>query len=142
MKAFCMLIVCAALAGCAQLSSFVSSIGEQDVAVQFATLKYIESAGNAQAQAERAVKVRAVVDEVEVRLSDAVTAAALRALVESRLPANLPPSDRLLAGALIDAVVAELEGKFDDGVLDPNQVIALRSVLNNVREATSYFGIA
>lgn len=136
------IVATAALAGCAQLTALVSSVGEQDLAVQFATLKYIEGAGKAEAQAERAARVRAVVDEVDVRLGDAVTVAALKALVLSRLPADLDPSDRLLAGALVDAVARELEGKIDDGVLDPNAVIALRSVLANVREATSYFGIA
>lgn len=142
MKAIAMVIMCAVLSGCAQLSDFISSVGEQDLAVQYATLKYIEGAGNAAAQADRAARVRAVADEVDVRLSDAVEVSALKALVLSRLPADLDPSDRLLAGALLDAVEAELNGKLGDGTLDPDDVIAVRKVLENVREATRYFGIA
>jgi len=141
-KALVMLIVCAVLSGCASLSAFLDSLGEQKLAVQYATMKYIESAGDDQAQAARAARVRVVVDQVEVRLTDSASIGALRALVESKLPADLPASDRLLAGALLDAVVAELEGKVDDGLLGPDELLAVQRVLGFVRDATAYFGIA
>jgi hypothetical protein len=135
-------VLALSLTGCAQLNGFISSLGEQKLAVTYATLKYIEKAGDAQEQADRAAKVRAVIDQVDASLADAVTVAALRAFVESKLPADLPASDRLLASALIGAVVAELEGKIDDGVLDAEEQLAVRRVLSFVRDATGYFGIA
>lgn len=135
-------VVALSLSGCAELSALVGSLGEQKLAVQYATMKYIEKAGNDDAQVARAARIAAVVDQVDARLGDAVSVSALRAFVESKLPADLPVSDRLLAGALIDAVVLELEGKIDDGILDADEQLAVRRVLGFVRDATAYFGIA
>lgn len=131
-----------ALTGCSQLSAFIDSLGEQKLAITYATLKYIEKAGDAQAQAERAARVLNVVDQVDASLGDVVTVAALQAFVESKLPADLPASDRLLASALVGVIVAELEGKIDDGELDPEEQLAVKRVLSFVRDATAYFGIA
>jgi len=122
------------LAGCKTAPGTVTA----SIAVKYATAKYIEKAGDANAQAARAARVIVVLDQVDqLAAGDSVVVSALRAYVASRLPADLPPSDRVLAGALIDAAAAELEARIGEGVLSGDSALKVREVLKWVREGAA-----
>jgi len=108
------------------------------LAVSYATAKYIEKGGaGAPARAQRVIDVA---DAIEAAATgESVTIAALKALVLAKLPGSLSPADRVLANALIDAVLAELEARIGDGVLKPDQLVKVREVLKWVREGASQF---
>lgn len=106
------------------------------LAVSYATAKYVEKAGvNAP---ERAARVLAVVDAVEgVAGGESVTLDALKAYVLGKLPADLSPADRILAGALVDAAAAELQARVGAGALDPAALLKVRQVLGWIREGAA-----
>ena len=108
------------------------------LAVSYATAKYIEKAGPS-GVVERVQRIRAMLDTLEKLSSgEMVTIDALKAYVAQRLD-HLSPADRVLAGALIDAAVAELEARVGSGVLDPEKLVKVREVLAWVREGTNVF---
>jgi hypothetical protein len=106
------------------------------LAVSYATAKYVEKAGaNAPARASR---VLAVVDAVEgVAGGESVTIDALKAYVLAKLPADLSPADRILAGALVDAAAAELQARVGAGSLDPAALLKVKQVLGWIREGAA-----
>lgn len=125
------------LSACA---TFGQNANTAKLGVTYATLKYIEKAGDPVAQAERAADVRRVAEDVRVVASgEAVTVAALEAAALAQLPDSLSPADRFLATALIQAAVAELQVRVGEGVLDPEKKLQVEAVLAWVVEATNYF---
>ena len=121
------------LSGCNSQQSIAAHL-----AVSYATAKYIEQGGAD--SAGRAARVLAVADAVQKAASgESVTVDALRLLVIEHLPPTLSPADKVLAGALIDAAVAELQARIGAGVLKPDSVLKVREVLGWVREGASQF---
>lgn len=115
------------------------------IAVKYATAKYIEKAGPVAAQAARAARVIAVVDQISGLASGdtTVTVDALVAYVSQRLPVDLSPADRLLAGTLIDAAATELRARIGEGALTNLTLLEVKAVLQWVRDgATPYAGAA
>lgn len=125
-----------ALSGCATLGT--GSAGEKLV-IQAATMKVIEADED---RAAKAAKIRAAVDQARVWLdTDGVTLADLHAAIMGRLTsANLEPSDMLLASALVDVVVAELNARIGDGILDEDKRVRVNTVLGWIAEAASFYG--
>lgn len=110
------------------------------LAVSYATAKYIEKAGNENAQHDRAVRVIGVLDLVEnLAAGDSVTIDVLRAYVAQRLPADLSPADRVLAGTLIDLAAQELKARVGEGALKPDTLVKVKSVLQWIREGAAYY---
>lgn len=132
------------LAGCTALQNFLDSNGgTAELGVTYATMKYIEKAGDVDAQIARATRVRLVAEDVkETARGDSVTVEALKAYVMGRLPADLSPADRFLADALIEALVAELQQRVGIGVLDADQLLVVDTLLEWVIKATTYYAPA
>lgn len=129
------------LAACATLQEYIDGGGgTAELTVTFATLKYIEDAGNEARQVERAVRVAAVAEEVrEVAKGEEVTIAALEAFVMGKLPEDLSPADRYLATNLVGVLVMQLQDRVDGDVLDPDELLAVDQLLGWVVNATAFF---
>lgn len=133
----------AGLAGCSALEDFVKgSGGTVGIAVQYATMKYIDDAPNGK-EAERAASVRDTVervrkyaDGVDVSLED------LKAYALEQLSPKLSPADRFLALQIINVAAAELEERLGDGPgqLDPETQVALEKLLDQISDATLFYG--
>ena len=111
------------------------------VAVSYATAKFVEKAGDGTAQAARAARVVQVLDAVQ-GLADgdsSVTVDVLRVFVIQRLPVDLSPADRTLAGVLIDAAAAELKKRIGDGLVSPDAKLQVKEVLQWIREGAETF---
>lgn len=114
------------------------------IAVKYATAKFIEKAGDSAAQTARAGRIVAVLDQIEGLASgDAQTTVdALRAFVAQRLPVDLSPADRVLAGALIDVAAAELKARVGEGTLAGDSLLVVREVFQWVREGAAPYSTA
>lgn len=106
------------------------------LATQYATLKVI---GEGDDSAERAATIREIAADAKRFLDhDAVTLPGLHAAVMERVDmGSLSPADRLLANALIGAVVAELEARLGSGpgMIPPDDLYQIAEVLDWVIEA-------
>lgn len=139
MKRFLIAAIAAAstaIAGCAGTSQFISDHEVlAQAGVQYAAAKFVRSAGDTDAQAQRKARIHAVAEEVRAIAGDSsATVALLRAAVEAKLPADLKAEDRILVGLLINAVVQELEKRVGEGILNPEQQLALTLVLEWVEQ--------
>lgn len=125
------------LSGCA---SFNSGGGAERLAITYATMKYVESGDQPSERAERVIRVA----EDAKSFLDTGTASLdlLQAAVVERLPADLSPADRLLANALIQTVVGELQARVGSGIIPPDQVYQVSTVLGIVIDAAeAYRGV-
>lgn len=108
------------------------------IALQYGVGKYLEK----QSPASRITKARDILNAVmmveQLAGSDATTVDALRAYVAQRLY-ELPPSDRLALGAVVDLASELLKEKVGDGVLKGDQVVKVREVLSWVSEAANAY---
>lgn len=133
-------------AGC----SFLTKPENQPIAkitVQFATLKYIEQAGDKDAQIARAQRIKSIAADVQslVKSDEQSTIPALDTLVRSKVPWDkLSPADTILATNLIDVIEAELMRRLgvsgQPGVLSPDQMIVISDMVNWVSEAATLGG--
>lgn len=131
--------ICAlvALVGCKALETHENSAR---LIIQYSTLKYIEKAGDAPAQAARAGRVRSVAEQAMAMAAGGnVILSALEASIRAEVAKlTLSPADRMLADGLISVVAQELSRKFGEGVLSEQQLVQTRAVLSWVIEATAY----
>lgn len=105
--------------------------------VQYATAKFVRSAGNEPAQTSRAERIRTISGELrKVVGTEAVSVPALQAAVQKYIPPDLKPEDRVLVNLLVAAVVQELERRIGDQLLRPDQLLVVNSVLQWVDEGT------
>lgn len=126
--------VLGALTGCKPQEQLAAKI-----AVQYAVGKYVEHQPQ-DARAETAARIAKTVELVSgLAENEQVTVDALRAYVAQRLGDKLSPSDKLLAGAIIDAAAVELKARVGDGVLKPDQLVKVREVLSWVAEAAAAY---
>lgn len=123
------------LSGCASLGA---SSATEKLIVQAATMKFIESSDDRAAKASRIVKAAA---QARVWLdTDGVTVADLQAaMVERIAAADLEPSDKLLASALVEVVVAELNVRIGEGVISADKRATVNAVLAWVEQAASFY---
>jgi len=109
------------------------------VAVTYATMKYIDAEGPAKS-VNRAARVAAVANQALNAIEgDGFELASFSAHLVRNLPADLAPSDRALAVALIGLIGDELALRIGDGVLTPEKRVKVRQVLGWISEATSYY---
>lgn len=137
MKALIVIAAVLSMTGCATFKDHETTT---KLAVNYATMKYIEKAGDSASQVARAVRVRNVATQLlAVAGSDSITIALLKTAAMSQLPPGLTPADRALASALIDAAVDELLKKIGDGVLTSDAVLQVKTVIGWIVEATAYY---
>lgn len=110
------------------------------VGVQYATLKFIEAAGDTDAQARRARALRISVEEIRQFASgDPVTIDNLAIAALGKLPATLSPADTMLATALVNAVVIELHARIAGGTLEATALVEADKVMGWVIDATKFY---
>lgn len=134
MRSIVFAAVLAVLSGCA---SFQGSATEKLV-VQAATMKVIEAGSD---RVEKAARIIAAADAARVWLDmDGVTLSDLRsAMVERIAAADIEQSDKLLATALVDVVVAELNMRIGDGLISPEKRVRVNTVLSWVVQAAAFY---
>lgn len=127
-----------ALTACASLES---SNALTLVAVQVGTMKFIEKEHDPAARVERAERVQAIAEAAKTFLSgDGVTVGALRVAVLERLAGyDLEPSDEILANALLDVVIEELEARVGVGLIEPGKLVTVNAVLTKVAQAAAVY---
>lgn len=142
-------VALAALVGCASLLPKASPDGQaaslpvQEIAVQFATGKFIEGGGDPSARRQRAAQVRAVVLAVQAVAADNVdtTIDQLETVARAKIAAApMESSDRLLALTLVTACAAELKSRIKSGVIKPETRVQLAQVLGWVLSVTAAYG--
>jgi hypothetical protein len=128
-------LIFATICGCSTLQSRPDAA---KLGVILATAKFIESSDN---PAARAARVRGIAEKVlaVAEGNPESTVAALREVAFAALPATLTPVDRAIAGALIDAVVAELTARVSNGAIPSDRLVTIKTVLRWVIDGTSYF---
>lgn len=134
MRSIVFAAVLAVLSGCA---SFQGSATEKLV-VQAATMKVIEAGSD---RVEKAARIIAAADAARVWLDmDGVTLSDLRsAMVERIAAADIEASDKLLATALVDVVVAELDMRIGDGLISPEKRVRVNTVLSWIVQAAAFY---
>ena len=136
----CLVIAAAALTGCRAPGEQPSA--ERTLAAQLvvrqATLRYIEAAP---VPAARAAAVHAVVGRVlAVAEADETTLSALEVSARALVPWDaLSPADRDLLDLLITAISQRLTERIGEGVLDPEDRVAVIEVLHWVQAAASLY---
>jgi len=133
-------IILAALAavmftGCASLTGTSAS---EKLIVQVATMKFIEAGDD---RAEKAAKIVSAAAQARVWLDvEGVSLADLQAAMLARVnAADLEPSDKLLAAALVEVVAAELNVRIGEGVISPEKKATVNAVLAWVEQAASFY---
>lgn len=118
------------LTGCATLRDPKNTV-LIEITTQVAVSKFIESKAD---RPGTATHVRDVATQIKaVAESDATTIGALQTLASARIAQlNLQPSDVLLATALVNVLVAELQDKVSTGMLSDADRILLGKVLGTV----------
>lgn len=131
-----------ALSGCSAVGSILDNAngGVAGLLITQATVRYIDDAGDAAADYARAQRVKDVTAELRQAASgEAVTVATLRALAESKIPADLPIADRLLAVDLIALGAAALEQRYGSGPIVDVDLPNLDAFLLRIEFAAAYF---
>lgn len=115
------------------------NVDQSKIIVQVETMKVIEADRNH--TAERAKQIREVAVEGKQFLdTNTVSVSLLADSINARLAVlDLAPSDRLLAAALVDAVVAELSARVGAGALSPEQRLNVSQVLGWIISATEFY---
>lgn len=134
MRSILFATVLVAISGCA---SFQGSATEKLV-VQAATMKVIEAGAD---RAAKAARIIAAADAARVWLdTDGVTLPELRDAMVARIAAaDIEASDKLLATALVDVVVAELDLRIGDGLISPEKRVTVNTVLSWVVQAAAFY---
>ncbi len=138
------LLAFSCLPGCEFFSQFTSPKNQlvEQIAIQYATGKYIEGEKQPAERVARAVRVGKVAADIKaVAGADDATIAALRELAAKQIAgAKLSPADSLLANTLVDAVVLALSEKVASGVLSPDAKVAVDKLLDWVIAAAAAYG--
>ncbi len=123
------------IVGCQSINA---NVDQSKLLVQVATMKAIEAGEDTNARAER---VKAIAAEGQSFLDgENVSVSLLESAVANRLAAlDLTPSDRVLANALVGAVVAELNARVGEGLLSTEQKYTVSQVLGWVEQAASFY---
>lgn len=114
------------------------STASEKLIVQAATMKFIESSDD---RAAKAVRIVRAAETARTWLdSDGVTIDELQtAMLERIASADLEPSDKLLASALVEVVVAELNTRIGEGIISPEKRATVNAVLSWVEQAASFY---
>lgn len=121
------------LSACATLDQHQASFR---LVTQYAVLKFIEQSP-AEHRAERANRIFAIATSLKPLVSGETSLELLQQAVAKQLDsASLSPADRLLADALVQAIVDEAKIRIGGGVLTPDQQMKVISVLDWVISAS------
>ncbi len=111
------------------------------IVIQAATMRLIEQQPVGAQRTEKAAEVRRIADQIiEAAGSTETSVAALQSLAMGLLPADMEPSERITAMALIELAGAELAGRVGQGELDPQKLVKVRLVVGWVSQAASFYG--
>lgn len=134
MRLIAIAALAAVLSGCA---SFSGSTTEKLI-VQAATMKVVESGAD---RAAKAAKIVAAAEAAQTWIdTDGVTLADLRASMVQRIAAaDIEASDKMLATALVDVVVAELNARVGEGLISPEKKVTVNTVLGWVVQAAAFY---
>jgi hypothetical protein len=135
------LVLCAVLSvsACKTTPTNQTALATAKIATQYATAKYIARVPAAE-QAAKAARVRAVVVAVEsIATGETVSLAVLEGAIRKQLPADLKPEDLIAINGLIAIVMAELQARVGDGLLNPDQRLQVSMVASWVIEATAFY---
>lgn len=125
------------LAGCA---TWGQNTATEKLVVQYATMKVVEA--DKDNMPARAAKIDEIAAAAQVFFdSESVTVSQLHKEVMKRLPPDLSPADRMLASALIDTVIAELQHRVGEGIVPPEKRYQVNVVLGWIREAASFYQV-
>lgn len=129
-----------ALSACASTNATLERHGAAaQLIVKVAAMKYIEQAGVSDRGA-RAVHIIQVVKAVgDVAGGEPITLQRLAQIATEQLPANLSPSDRMLAMALISVAQNELQARIGVGSLESDTLLKLNEVLAWISDAASLY---
>lgn len=142
MKAFIIALLATALAGCGTVGSVLEAAngGIAGLTITQVTVRYIENESTPEARYQKAQRVKAVTAELRAAASgELVTVEGLKALAESKLPADMAIADRLLALELIGIAATVIEKKVGEGVIDPADLPNLDALLRRIEFAAAYF---
>lgn len=126
----------ATLPGCA---SFQANQASEKLLTQYAVMKAIEA--DKARMPQRAARIREIASAGKSFFdTGTATVPLLRMEIHKRLePLALSPADRLLADALIDTVVAELQARVGDGLVAPDQLYQVSTVLGWIVDAAELY---
>lgn len=133
------------LTGCSSWNFNDGDIGAAErFGITVATMKYVESEVTPEDRKARAERVIKVANEAKSFLNTGTASLdLLQSAVLQRLPADLSPSDRMLAAVLIQVVTEELKARVGAGIIPPNQMYQVSAVLGIVISAAeSYRGVS
>lgn len=132
-------VMAVALSACASLGT--SPAGEKLI-VQAGVMKFIEGGSDApQERASKAARIVKAAAQARIWLDmDGVSIADLQvAMLERIASADLEPSDKLLASALVEVVVTEINVRIGEGVISPEKRATVNAVLSWVEQAASFY---
>lgn len=123
------------LQGCA---SGPTNISAERIVVQAGVMKLVEKAAR---PAEKAARIVAAVDLAQTLLTDTTaTVDTLRsALLKRVAERELPPSEKLLAIEVINAIAAEVEQRVGTGLLSPGAIVSINTVLSWVETTAAMY---
>jgi beta-lactamase class A len=108
------------------------------IAVQYGVLRYLGDRPIDRRE-QSAERIRNIVTEVVALAgNESASIGFLKAELLQRLPADLEPEERLAIASLIDIVMAMLQEKVGQGLLKPDQILAVQTVGTWVIEATEF----
>jgi hypothetical protein len=134
---FVLAAICLTLNGCQTLRD-PNNTAIIQLTTQVAVGKFIESKTDRVGTAQRVIDVASQVKAIAE--SDATTVGALQVMASARIAQlNLEPSDVLLATALVNVLVSELQNKVGDGLLNDTDKVLLGKILGTVINTASVY---
>jgi hypothetical protein len=129
-------------AGCSTLDAIAKRPAASALAVQYATAKVIELGKTTDERLARAARIKTIaLDAQKYATGDAVTVDALQQLAIAQIAQlNLGTADMLLANALVQTAVEELQSKIGVGVIPPDKLTTVNQLLGWVITATELYG--
>lgn len=139
LRAAFVLFACFSMFGCATLtngdsrSEFISS-----VAIQTATMRFIEESSKPTEYAEKAIEIaEAIRDNLK---GDVITAKNIGMMIDSKVPySKMPPSDQFLARSLTQLIVAEIDLKIDKSSINEDLVLSVKKIADLVISSAKYY---
>lgn len=135
------ILICAAVAAMTLLSACASTPeGEraERIVIQASVLHIIEQSAQPAQKAQRIVEA---VKLARTLLTDeTVTVAALRSALLKRVgERDLPVSEKLVALEVINTLSDEVEKRVGSGILSPDSLVTVNTVLDWVSDATAFY---
>lgn len=133
------LIAITLLSGCSTLRSQPTT---SSLVVTYAASKVIEAAPTPDERLRRAQRIKSIVGEARTWLQgEGMTVELLESAARNRLATlNLSPADAMLATALVQIAVQDLQEKIGAGVVSPDQLVTVNQLLDWIDSAAKLYG--